>query len=825
MPSQETIDRNTRAVKDALKRDANRRCADCAARGPTIATIAFRTFVCQPCANAHRELFPNNKLKSVSLAEFETEEVRGLRQHGNAASREIWLARWAAADGEPAAGAPREALKRFLARKYVDKVWVAGGPPPPPPPAPAPRAVVAAPPAPSKFDSGEFSFQAPPPPAPPPAFRDRAAAAPAATGGPRDGRRKISVSFGGKKAAPEPGFATAHRGVAAAAPPRLAPRRASPRAAADARDAEIARLRAENAQLQASALPAGDPFGDAFSAPPAAAPAAAFDAFAAPPPAAQPAFALAPPPAAQPAFALAPPPAAQAAFSLAPPPAAAAPAPAPDPFAAAPPADPLAAPAADPFAVAPAGFGLGALGAALPASPPRPAPAGSWSAPTMPQVPPMSLGAPAAMPSPPPTRASPSGSWSMAAPPAAPPAPTRASPSNSWAAASPGAGPPPGAVCLAAAPNGSYEKVTVLQTQGAGILIKGRNDAQRVVPTVTTLTSAPPAQGMRVYYEMMGKCEPCTVTTVHMDAGEPYYTVTLANGTTRTTEAAHILVPAAAHVVAAAAPPPAPAAAAADPFAALTGGSSGALVGGGTTSSGKAAPFAPNDRILYKPPRGSTLPAEKATVLRVHWDAGDQPYYSIQLDSTGDERQTDAARMEKFVADYNAGAAAPPPTLDWPQAPPQAMGFASPPQQQSFPPQQPGFPQQQGYPPQQPGYPPQQQGFAPQQQGYPPQQQGFAPQQGSPQQQRFAPPQQQGFPAAPQMQMQQQQQGYPPQQQFGGGGAPTFQAAFGGQQGFPPQQQPGFQQQQPGFQQQQQGFPPQQQPGFPPQQQGFPGGF
>ena len=79
MPSQETIDRNTRAVKDALKREGNRRCADCAARGPTVAAIAFRTFVCQPCANAHRELFPDNKLKSVSLAEFETDEVRGLR--------------------------------------------------------------------------------------------------------------------------------------------------------------------------------------------------------------------------------------------------------------------------------------------------------------------------------------------------------------------------------------------------------------------------------------------------------------------------------------------------------------------------------------------------------------------------------------------------------------------------------------------------------------------------------------------------------------------------------------------------------------------------
>ena len=133
MPSQETIDRNTRAVKDALKREGNRRRADCAARRPTVACIAFRTFVCQPCANAHRELFPDNKLKSVSLAEFETDEVRGLRQHGNEASRKIWLALRSVSDGEPPAGAPREAPKRFLVRKYVDKARVAGQAPVAPP--------------------------------------------------------------------------------------------------------------------------------------------------------------------------------------------------------------------------------------------------------------------------------------------------------------------------------------------------------------------------------------------------------------------------------------------------------------------------------------------------------------------------------------------------------------------------------------------------------------------------------------------------------------------------------------------------------------------
>ena len=330
------------------------------------------------------------------------------------------------------------------------------------------------------------------------------------------------------------------------------------------------------------------------------------------------------------------------------------------------------------------------------------------------------------------------------------------------------AGPAPGSIALAAAPNGALEKVTVLQAQGSGILVKGKNDAQRVVPSVTELTTTPPTQGAKAYYEMMGKIEPCTVTTVHTDAAEAYYTVTLSNGSTRTTEAAHVLVPSVQ-------PAAAPVQASADPFAELTGG------GVSANSNGKTAPFQPNDRVLYKPPKGSTLPPEKATVLKVHWDAGDPPYYSIQLDSTGAERQTDAARLEKFVPDYNAGAAAPPPTLDWPQVQQPAMGFG----QQGF-----AAPQQ-GYAQQQPQFVQQQSGYP--QQAYAPQQQGFPQQQGYPQQQ-------QGYP-------QQQQGGFPQQQQFGG--------AFGGQ----PQQ---------GFQQQP-GFPPPQQQGFPPQmnmqQQQFPGGF
>ena len=170
--------------------------------------------------------------------------------------------------------------------------------------------------------------------------------------------------------------------------------------------------------------------------------------------------------------------------------------------------------------------------AALPGSPPtRPSPAGSWSLTPPPQGSPN--GAPAmAMPSPPtaPTRASPSGSFAMAAPPAAgadgrwlhrrrrratrprargAPWPRPRGQRHAVSIKHDGAAPPDARVAVelldrrsarfrASGPGArlnsarggaerTLEKVTVLQAQGSGILVKGRNDAQRVVPSVTEL--------------------------------------------------------------------------------------------------------------------------------------------------------------------------------------------------------------------------------------------------------------------------------------------------------------------------------------------------
>ena len=303
MPSQETIDRNTRAVKDALKREGNRRCADCAARGPTVACIAFRTFVCQPCANAHRELFPDNKLKSVSLAEFETDEVRGLRQHGNEASRKIWLARWSQSDGEPPAGAPREALKGSCRASTSTRPGCGRGTGATASPRPRPWRLHQHRSSPRRPRRRQHRNRRRP--------RTAAAASPS-----------LSAP---KKGTPEPGFAT-HRGAAARRRPSLMSRRAPPR-----RDAATPRSPFKSRERRLRAQPPRRPFFWTRLRRAARVPAGVARRRRA---AGRSAGAAAAP--AQPAFALAPPPGAPA------PPAAQ---PAPDPFAP-PAADPFASPAA-----------------------------------------------------------------------------------------------------------------------------------------------------------------------------------------------------------------------------------------------------------------------------------------------------------------------------------------------------------------------------------------------------------------------------------------------------------------------------------------------
>jgi len=119
-------EKNAKVLREQIaKIPENKRCADCTAKGPVYANTTFNTFVCTACSGIHREF--NHRVKSISMASFKPDEVKGLLEGGNAVARQHWMARWSASDfPEPDPGDP-ERLRQFIRLKYIDKKWIAGG--------------------------------------------------------------------------------------------------------------------------------------------------------------------------------------------------------------------------------------------------------------------------------------------------------------------------------------------------------------------------------------------------------------------------------------------------------------------------------------------------------------------------------------------------------------------------------------------------------------------------------------------------------------------------------------------------------------------------
>ncbi|KAG5176994.1 putative GTPase activating protein for Arf-domain-containing protein [Tribonema minus] len=117
-------DRRIRALKDAQKREENKRCADCTERLPNYIVLDFKTFVCTACSGIHREF--SHRIKSVSLANFTDDEVRAIRKGGNRASNDLWLAKYDPDRDLPEPdGSSVEKRREFIRMKYQEKRWYA----------------------------------------------------------------------------------------------------------------------------------------------------------------------------------------------------------------------------------------------------------------------------------------------------------------------------------------------------------------------------------------------------------------------------------------------------------------------------------------------------------------------------------------------------------------------------------------------------------------------------------------------------------------------------------------------------------------------------
>ncbi|KAF8443621.1 hypothetical protein BGX38DRAFT_1075496, partial [Terfezia claveryi] len=90
-PTKRERARNEHALKDLLKVPGNDRCADCNAMNPGWASWNVGVFLCTRCASIHRKLGTHvSKVKSLSLDNWESDQVDVLRLIGNIKANAVW---------------------------------------------------------------------------------------------------------------------------------------------------------------------------------------------------------------------------------------------------------------------------------------------------------------------------------------------------------------------------------------------------------------------------------------------------------------------------------------------------------------------------------------------------------------------------------------------------------------------------------------------------------------------------------------------------------------------------------------------------------------
>ena len=105
-----------------LKLEANRRCCDCSARGPTWASVNLGLFVCLNCSGIHRSLGTHlSKVRSTTLDTWLPEQVEFVSKLGNVRANAYWEARLPRGFRRPAEG-DMSALKDFITEKYQNQV-------------------------------------------------------------------------------------------------------------------------------------------------------------------------------------------------------------------------------------------------------------------------------------------------------------------------------------------------------------------------------------------------------------------------------------------------------------------------------------------------------------------------------------------------------------------------------------------------------------------------------------------------------------------------------------------------------------------------------
>ncbi|EYU33121.1 hypothetical protein MIMGU_mgv1a020516mg [Erythranthe guttata] len=106
-------------IRDLLKQTDNRRCINCNSLGPQYVCTTFWTFVCTNCSGVHREF--THRVKSLSMAKFNEEEITSLQAGGNERAKQIYFKTWDSQRNYYPDGSNLQKLREFIKHVYLDR--------------------------------------------------------------------------------------------------------------------------------------------------------------------------------------------------------------------------------------------------------------------------------------------------------------------------------------------------------------------------------------------------------------------------------------------------------------------------------------------------------------------------------------------------------------------------------------------------------------------------------------------------------------------------------------------------------------------------------
>jgi stromal membrane-associated protein len=128
-PAAERTARNAKVIKEILKLEPNKLCADCKRnKHPRWASWNLGVFICIRCSGIHRGMGTHiSRVKSVDLDSWTDEQLNSVVNWGNARAKKYWEAKLSPDH------VPSEAkIENFIRTKYELKRWTMDGPIPDP---------------------------------------------------------------------------------------------------------------------------------------------------------------------------------------------------------------------------------------------------------------------------------------------------------------------------------------------------------------------------------------------------------------------------------------------------------------------------------------------------------------------------------------------------------------------------------------------------------------------------------------------------------------------------------------------------------------------